>query len=104
MKKGNQQCCGSGIRCLFDPWFRDPGWDKQPGSYYKKNFVKILKLFDAEPGSGMEKVRNRDPGWNKFGSGMKKIWIRDMGWKKFGFGIRDKHPGSATLEEKKCRN
>ncbi len=20
------QCCGSGIRCLFDPWIRDPGW------------------------------------------------------------------------------
>ncbi len=33
-----QQCCGSrsGIRCLFDPWIRDPGWvDSQhsdPGS------------------------------------------------------------------------
>jgi hypothetical protein len=24
------QCCGpgSGIRCLFDPWIRDPGWVK----------------------------------------------------------------------------
>ncbi len=21
-----QQCCGSGIRCLFDPWILDPGW------------------------------------------------------------------------------
>jgi hypothetical protein len=19
---------GSGIRCLFDPWIRDPGWEK----------------------------------------------------------------------------
>jgi hypothetical protein len=31
IKKGyitKSQCCGSGsrIRCLFDPWFRDPGW------------------------------------------------------------------------------
>jgi hypothetical protein len=32
------QCCGSGsgIRCLFDPWIRDPGWvkskDPDPGS------------------------------------------------------------------------
>ncbi len=33
-------------------------------------WVKILKCFDADPGSG---------------------------WKEFGFGIRDKHPGSATL-------
>jgi hypothetical protein len=32
---------GSGIGCLFDPWIRDPGWEKvsirirdeQPGSY-----------------------------------------------------------------------
>ncbi len=21
----DRQCCGSGIRCLFDPWIRDPG-------------------------------------------------------------------------------
>jgi hypothetical protein len=43
-------------------------------------WVKILKFFDEDPGSGMEKVRIRDPGWKKVGS-----------------GIRDKHPGSATL-------
>jgi hypothetical protein len=41
------QCFGSGIRCLFDPWIRDPGWVKksesgirirveQPGSYFRK--------------------------------------------------------------------
>jgi hypothetical protein len=42
--------------------------------------VKLLKFFDADPGSGMEKIRNRDPVWKKFGS-----------------GIRDKHPGSTIL-------
>ncbi len=42
--------------------------------------VKILKFFDEDPGSGMDTVRIRDPGWKKVGS-----------------GIRDKHPGSATL-------
>jgi hypothetical protein len=52
--------------------------------------VKILKFFDANPGSGMEK--NSDPGF-----GIENIRIRDPGWKKFGSGIRDKHPGSATL-------
>ncbi len=30
-----KQCYGSGIRCLFDPWIRDPGWvksqDPDPG-------------------------------------------------------------------------
>jgi hypothetical protein len=27
---GYTQCCGSGsgIRCLFDPWIRIPGWEK----------------------------------------------------------------------------
>ncbi len=43
--------------------------------------VKILKFFVADPGSGMETVRIRDPGWKKVGS-----------------GNRDKHPGSATLD------
>ncbi len=42
--------------------------------------VKIIKFFDADLGSGME-----------------KILIRDPGWKKLESGIRDKHPGSATL-------
>jgi hypothetical protein len=40
--------------------------DEQPGSYFlelRNPFfgVKILKFFDAEPGSGMEKSRIRDP-------------------------------------------
>jgi hypothetical protein len=43
-------------------------------------WVKILKFFDADPGTRMEEIR-----------------ILDLGWKKFGSGIRDKHPGSATL-------
>jgi hypothetical protein len=54
-------------------------------------WVKILKFFYADPGSGMEKIRIRDPGWKKIwirdpgrkaldpGSGMEKIWIRDPG-------------------------
>ncbi len=49
--------------------------------------VKILKFFDEDPGSGMETVRIRDPGWKKVGS-----------------GIRDKHPGSATLIVQYSRN
>jgi hypothetical protein len=64
---------GSGIR------------DEQPGSYFlelRNHFlwVNILKFFDADPGSGMETVRIRDPGGKKVGS-----------------GILDKHTGSATL-------
>jgi hypothetical protein len=38
--------------------------------------VKILKFFDVDPGSGMEKIRirggkNSDPGWKKLGSGIR---------------------------------
>jgi hypothetical protein len=33
--------------------------------------VKILKFFDEDPGSGMETVRIRDPGWKKVGSGIR---------------------------------
>jgi hypothetical protein len=56
---------------------------KKPGSGYgMKNpddisesletifWVKILKFFDANPGSRMGKIRIRDPGWKKFGSGI----------------------------------
>jgi hypothetical protein len=70
---------GCRIGCLFDPWIRDPGWEKvsirirdeQPGSYFlelRNHFffaflgVKILKFFDEI----------RDPGWRQFGSGMEK--------------------------------
>jgi hypothetical protein len=91
---------GSGIGYLFDPWIRDPRWEKvsirirdeQPGSHFlelRNRFfaffwVKILKFFDEDPGSGLETVRIRDPGWKIVGS-----------------GIRDKHPGSATLKNTK---
>jgi hypothetical protein len=67
----------------LDNWIRDPGWGKISGSGFgMKNpdhnsesletifWVKILKFFDADPGS-------------------KK--------KKIGFRSRDKYPGPATL-------
>ncbi len=69
---------GSGIRCLFDPWIRDPGWvkNKNPdpeittrinfsGSGFLVFWFKILEFFDVDPGK--KKIR----------SGMEKIWIRD---------------------------
>jgi hypothetical protein len=46
-------------------------------------WVKILKFFDADLGSGNRDGNNLDP--------------LDPGWRKVGSGIRDKHPGSATL-------
>jgi hypothetical protein len=65
---GRKSGSGSGIR------------DEQPGSYFpelRNSFfgffgVKILKFFDVDPGSGMETVRIRDPGWKKVGSGSRK--------------------------------
>ncbi len=60
---------GSGVRCLFDPCIRDPGWAKirirmnNPDHISKsiETFfsVRILKFFDADPRSGMEKIRIR---------------------------------------------
>jgi hypothetical protein len=76
----------SGIRFLFDPWIRDSGSgigkksgsgsgirDEKPRSYFlelRNHFLglKILKFFDADPGSGMETIRIRDPVWKKVGS------------------------------------
>jgi hypothetical protein len=43
--------------------------DEQPGSYFLELrnhiLVKILKFFDADPGSGMERIRVRNPGKKK---------------------------------------
>jgi hypothetical protein len=73
---GSKSASGSRIR------------DELPGSYFlelRNHFfglfgIKILKFFE-DPGSGMETVRIRDPGWKKVGS-----------------GLRDKHPGSTTVK------
>jgi hypothetical protein len=67
------QSCGSGIRCLFDPWIRDPRWVKKSGSgsgmnnpdqilrAYKNLSILTPKI--ALCGSGMENIRkNSDPG------------------------------------------
>jgi hypothetical protein len=82
------QCCGSGIRCLFDRFIRDPECvkirirDENPDHFSESLvtifWVKIPKFFDADPGFGI--FLTLDPGWEKFVS-----------------GIRHKHPGSATL-------
>jgi hypothetical protein len=61
---GRKSASGSGIQ------------DEQSGSYFlelRNQFfgVKILKFFDAYPGSGMETVRFRVPGWKKVGSGIR---------------------------------
>jgi hypothetical protein len=70
---------GSGIRCFLDPCFRDPRWvkdhDPNPGSGFEMNnldhiserletifWVKILKFFEADPGSWMEKIWIRGSG------------------------------------------
>jgi hypothetical protein len=66
---------GSGIRCLFDPWIRDPGWVKNPDPGSGPNnpnhisesleticLVKILQFFDADPVSGMKNIWISYPG------------------------------------------
>jgi hypothetical protein len=80
-----KQCCGSGIRdwVLFDPGIRDARksasgsgmnnpdhiFQELRNHFFALLGVKILKFFE-DPGSGMETVRIRDPGWKKVGSGI----------------------------------
>jgi hypothetical protein len=52
--------------------------------------MRIRDGKNSDLGSEIEK--KSDPG-----SGMEKIRVRDPGWKKFVSGIRYKHSGSATL-------
>jgi hypothetical protein len=68
------------LKILYDEFFNA---DLDPGS----GIISIRDGKNSEPGSGMEKIRIRDPEWKNSdpGSGMEKI------------RIRDKHPGSATL-------
>ncbi len=53
-----EQCfgSGSGIRCLFDPWIRDPGWvknqDPDPGSGSGMN--KRSRIRNTELESNLE--------------------------------------------------
>jgi hypothetical protein len=61
------QCSGSGSRIRIRI-------DEQPGSYFRElenNFfwVNILKFFDADPGSGIGKIRIRDGKNTNPGSG-----------------------------------
>jgi hypothetical protein len=76
--KTSTQCCGSGIRCLFDSWIGDSGWvknqDPDPGSGSGMNIpdhisesletifrVKILKFFDADADPNPGKFLTLDP-------------------------------------------
>jgi len=70
------QCCGSGIRCLFYPWFRDldpgPGSGMNNPDHNSKSletifWVKILEFFET------------DPGWKKLGSRIRDVKNSDAG-------------------------
>jgi hypothetical protein len=84
------------IRCLFEPWIRDPGrisiQDSDLGSGYGKNNPDHISE-SLETCFGL-KFFSANPGRKKFGSGMEKIRIRER--KKFG-------SGSATLARKTYR-
>jgi hypothetical protein len=77
------QCCGSGsgVRCLFDPWCRDPGsgmgkksrsgsgMGNIPDHIFESLetifWIKILKFFDCGSGFGIGNLlepRSGDPG------------------------------------------
>ncbi len=115
------QCCGSGsgIRCLFDPWIRDPEWvfsgSRIPRPYLEELFDNFLgKTFynslKIGPNIFLQHFKTKIIyNFVKFCGYIKRFdikffftslfcccfWIRDPGWVKIR--IRDKHPGSATL-------
>jgi hypothetical protein len=73
----------SGITGLFDPWIRDPGWVKNQDSLSEMNVLnhiseslesifglKILKFFDADPGSGILLTLDPGSGIEREGSGI----------------------------------
>ncbi len=104
-----KQCSGSGIRCLFDHWIRDPGCVKyqdpgfgsgirirvfNPKSYFrelKKQYTKILVYFDEDTGSGMKNIRIRDG----------KHW--DPGWKNSDPGQTSRIRNTACKHDILCR-
>ena len=70
-RSASKQCCGSWsrIRCLFDPWIRDPGSGMNNpefrnhffGLKYLNSLMRIRDGKKSDPGSRMEKSRIRDP-------------------------------------------
>ncbi len=73
------QCCGSvsWIRCLFDPWIKDPGWvnkqDPDPGWSTRLIFPRAWKPIFWKYINYLMRIRdpeNSDPGWKTFRSGI----------------------------------
>jgi hypothetical protein len=62
---------GSGMGRKISIRVRDDNPDHISESLKNNFWVKILKFFDVDPGSGMEKIRIRVPGWEKVGFGIK---------------------------------
>ncbi len=74
-------------------------------------WVKVLKFFDADPGSRMETVRIRDPGWKKVGSGInipdpQHCWIVPLthlpGLRRAGSSVSCLLVAMITLTERAC--
>ncbi len=109
---GSSASLTPGIRCLFDPWIRDPGRGKKSGSRSGMNnldhisecfrnnlffLVKILKFFDADPGSGMGKIQIRN---KQSGSATLLLWkfMNCCPRQCSGFG-----PGSGRIRDSNSR-
>jgi hypothetical protein len=80
---------------------RDPGSGAflTPGSGMVRKSASGSGFRDEQPGSYFLELRNHFFGFLGLKYLNSLMRIRDPGWKKVGSGIRDKHPGSATVEE-----
>jgi hypothetical protein len=83
------QCCGSGsgIRCFFGPWIRDPGWEKiqiqDPRSGTR------IRIRDDIPDLIFENLLRCESGF-----GILSALDQGSEMKKIGSGIRDGKIGS----------
>ncbi len=75
----SKQGCGSGsgIRCLFDLWIRDPGWVKNQEPDPDHISESLETIFELKYFNSLMQIRDPESEMAKFGSGMKKIHIRD---------------------------
>ncbi len=91
---------GSRIRCLFDPWIRDPGLTTQIMCLELRNHflcVKILNSLNLKFNKKSVELNwieffDADPGWRQFGSGMETVRIRDGKKSDQGSGINIPDP------------
>ncbi len=103
-RKAYNQCCGSGIRCFFDPWIPNPYFWELSDNLLGKISINLWKLAQVFLSSAFQKYKYFQ--FCEICGYKKRVWQQiffhpsllllflDPGWVKIR--IRYKHLGSAT--------